>query len=305
MAVDTSGHILAINARMASMFGYTQQELIGTTYEVLIPKRFQQHHAQLSKWFTNGSRTRPMRIGREVFGVHKNGREFPLEVGLIYIKTSDGDLIVASVVDISEQKRFEEKNASLVHAKASLRAYDHLGLAAAAVQNDGRLLSENQRFEKIRSQFLVQSERLEFLNSTVNKRFIQALNILKGAVDESAKPQFTVPASDGQMPAIVRLMPVLLTEAGSQASALIVLTLKPVGAIYLPSVDVLTEAFGFTLAEAKVAAHCAAGFRVRQTAERLGLSKETVRSQLARIFAKAGVSSQIQLAVLLSTLFTF
>ena len=79
--------------------------------------------------------------------------------------------------------------------------------------------------------------------------------------------------------------------------------LKPVGAVELPSVDSLRDAFGLTLAEAKVAAHCAAGFRVRQTAERLGRSKETVRTQLARVFEKTGVSSQIQLAALLATQF--
>ena len=243
-----------------------------------------------------------MGMGRDLIGVHKDGHEFPVEIGLTHITTREGDLVVATVVDISERKRVEEESSFLVRAKAKIQVCEHLGFPAAVIQRDGRMLLQNQPFEKIRSQFLVTSERTEFLNQNANKRFIQALLSLKSVADEKIRPRFSI-ETDGQSSALVQLLPIVDVNSGSRALPLFVLILKPVGAVELPSVDSLRDAFGLTLAEAKVAAHCAAGFRVRQTAERLGRSKETVRTQLARVFEKTGVSSQIQLAALLATQF--
>jgi DNA-binding CsgD family transcriptional regulator len=244
-----------------------------------------------------------MGTGRDQIGVHKDGHEFPVEIGLNHITTREGDFVVATVVDISERKRAEEESGLLVRAKAKIDVCEHLGFPAAVIQRDRRMLLRNQRFEKISSQFLATAERTEFLNPAANNWFIQMLVSFKSVADENIRLCFSIPETGGQSSAFIQLLPIVDVNSRPRALPLFVLILKPVGAVELRSVDALRDAFGLTLAEAKVAAHCAAGFRVRQTAERLGRSKETVRTQLARVFEKTGVSSQIQLTALLATLF--
>jgi DNA-binding CsgD family transcriptional regulator/PAS domain-containing protein len=68
------------------------------------------------------------------------------------------------------------------------------------------------------------------------------------------------------------------------------------------SADRLIAAFDLTVAEARVAAAVGAGESPRAVAERLGVSFNTVRAQLARVFEKVGVSRQVELARLLSRL---
>jgi DNA-binding CsgD family transcriptional regulator len=60
--------------------------------------------------------------------------------------------------------------------------------------------------------------------------------------------------------------------------------------------------FGFSTAEAKVAAFLGQGLSISDTARRLALSQSTVRNQLKAVFAKAGVRRQVELSVLLSRL---
>jgi DNA-binding CsgD family transcriptional regulator/PAS domain-containing protein len=69
-----------------------------------------------------------------------------------------------------------------------------------------------------------------------------------------------------------------------------------------PAPAVVRDLLGLTLGEARVAALVATGRRPAQTAEQLGITEETARTVLKRVFAKVGVSSQSQLAALLAKL---
>jgi DNA-binding CsgD family transcriptional regulator len=96
---------------------------------------------------------------------------------------------------------------------------------------------------------------------------------------------------------MVRILPIL----GSTLGILIVTVIGERKA-EKPSVDLLKAIFSLTPAEARVATLFGSGFRVSQVAERLGVSKETVRSHIKHVFAKIGVSRQSHLARLLATL---
>lgn len=301
LVVDSAGAVVACNARLATMFGYRQDELIGLSCDVLVPKQWRRRHAQLCKKFSIGEppRARLMGMGRDFFGARKNGSKFPVEVGLSGITAREGGLVVATVVDISERKRVEKEGGVFARAQATMQAFEQLGVPAAVIQYDRRVLMQNPLFAQIGSQFLVTADKMEFSNKTADRCLMANLN---GNIDQNIRSVFSIPASNGRAPAIVRLLPIFDASNGALRARLFIVILKPFGVTELRSVDLLREVFGLTPAEARVAACCGAGLRVRQVAERLGRSNQTIRNQLKCVFAKIGVSSQSQLAALITTL---
>jgi PAS domain S-box-containing protein len=109
LLISETGQIVLVNTHIEELFGYTREELVGHSVEILVPERFARHYPEhLAKFFA-APRARPMGAGRELSGRRKDGSEFPMEIGLNPIETSEGVLILAAVVDISARKRAEEE----------------------------------------------------------------------------------------------------------------------------------------------------------------------------------------------------
>src|SRR6059036_1092693 len=105
--VDSAGVISFANAPAATVFGYPLSELIGCHVETLIPERFRDRHAGYRRAFLSEPSSRAMGAGRDLFGRRKDGSEFPVEVGLNPIHTTEGFFVLASVIDITERKHAE------------------------------------------------------------------------------------------------------------------------------------------------------------------------------------------------------
>jgi len=105
--VDSAGVISFANAPAATVFGYSHSELIGCNIETLIPERFRDRHPNYRKGFHSEPSSRAMGAGRDLFGRRKDGSEFPVEVGLNPIHTSEGFFVLASVIDITTRKQAE------------------------------------------------------------------------------------------------------------------------------------------------------------------------------------------------------
>ena len=108
LMVDGNGTILLVNRQIEQLFGYERAELIGRSVEILVPQRMRSQHAGDRAEFFAHSESRAMGKGRDLYGVRKDGQEFPLEIGLSPIRTPDGMRVLASVVDISERNRIQE-----------------------------------------------------------------------------------------------------------------------------------------------------------------------------------------------------
>jgi PAS domain S-box-containing protein len=123
--VKRTGEIVLINTQTERLFGYTRDELLGQTIEVLVPKRFRQHVRHRDGYFDE-PRVREMGAGLDLYGMRKNGEEFPVEISLSPLETEDGLLVSSSIRDVTERKRVEralqEKNVELENAS---RAKDH------------------------------------------------------------------------------------------------------------------------------------------------------------------------------------
>jgi PAS domain S-box-containing protein len=107
--IDREGRIVLTNAQIEALFGYAPGELMGQRIEVLVPHRFRQRHAQQVGSFFADPQTRALGAGRELFGLRKDGSEFPVEIGIRPMETDEGLFVLAAVVDISERKRAERE----------------------------------------------------------------------------------------------------------------------------------------------------------------------------------------------------
>jgi PAS domain S-box-containing protein len=105
--VDSAGVITFANASATTVFGYSLSELIGRSIETLIPERFRDRHVGDRNGFLSEPSSRAMGAGRDLFGRRKDGSEFPVEVGLNPIRTTEGLFVLASVIDITARKQAE------------------------------------------------------------------------------------------------------------------------------------------------------------------------------------------------------
>ena len=108
LAVDAAGTILAANREAERLFGWRQEELIGRPVETLVPPRGRAAHPGHREAFQRDANARPMGVGRELYGLRKDGAEFPVEIGLNPVHHEGRLVVLASVVDISARREQEE-----------------------------------------------------------------------------------------------------------------------------------------------------------------------------------------------------
>lgn len=105
--LNPSGRIVLTNKEAERLFGYASAELLNRPVEILVPPRFGTGHAELRTGFFTAPNARRMGAGRDLYGLHKDGSEFPVEIGLHPVETDEGLFVLGAIVDISERKRLE------------------------------------------------------------------------------------------------------------------------------------------------------------------------------------------------------
>lgn len=108
IAVKSDGGIVLANTHAEKLFGAAREELLGCKVETLLPDRYRSGHPALREAFMATPRPRAMGSGRDLFGLRKDGTEFPIEIGLAPIDTPEGPLIVASIIDLTLRKEAEK-----------------------------------------------------------------------------------------------------------------------------------------------------------------------------------------------------
>ena len=106
--VNEQGRIVLVNVQTEQLFGYSREELIGQSVDLLVPMRFHNEHPAYRKDFSLAPEARPMGAGRDLFARRKDGSEVLVEIGLNPIHTEEGLLVLTAIVDIAERRRAEE-----------------------------------------------------------------------------------------------------------------------------------------------------------------------------------------------------
>ena len=119
--VDKAGTIVLVNSQTERLFGYPREELLGKHVETLVPRRFHANHPGHRTHYFHEPRVREMGAGLDLYGLRKNGEEFPVEISLSPLKTGTNDVLVSSSIrDVTDRKRVErtlqEKNIELANA---------------------------------------------------------------------------------------------------------------------------------------------------------------------------------------------
>lgn len=105
--IDRTGYIVLVNAETEKIFGYTRQELLGQTMEILVPQESRERHPHLRNEFFASPQARRMGAGRDLYALRKDGSRFPVEIGLNPVETESGMFVLSAIVDITERKRLE------------------------------------------------------------------------------------------------------------------------------------------------------------------------------------------------------
>jgi len=105
VVVDQRGVIVHVNTMAANLFGYSHEELLGQTVEVLIPPGLRDQHIQDREAYSVEPVVRPMGTDLDLQARRKDGSEFPVEINLSPMDTEAGPLVISTIRDITKRNQ--------------------------------------------------------------------------------------------------------------------------------------------------------------------------------------------------------
>ena len=149
LMVNAKGAIVLVNSQAEKLFGYGREELLGQAIEMLIPQRLRTHHAQYRGGYSTHPDTRAMGVGRDLYGLKKDGSEVPIEIGLNPLQLDEGHFVLASVIDISERLHAEKLQRAAQVDVLRQSILDSLPFSIIATSTEGGILAVNPAAERL------------------------------------------------------------------------------------------------------------------------------------------------------------
>jgi len=148
LMINRQGKMVLANEEAERLFRRTREELLGQPVEILVPERFRWHHPQLRTSFFQHPEPRRMGAGRDLYGLRKDGTEFPVEIGLNPVRTGDEEYVLSVIADLTERRRAEQ-HAKMQSAKLQEQAHI-IDLAHILVRDtEGKIVFWSQGAEKL------------------------------------------------------------------------------------------------------------------------------------------------------------
>lgn len=107
--IDGAGAIAQVNSQAEKLFGYRREELVGRPLEMLMPERYRSSHVAETRAYTADPHPRPMGRGLDLFGLRKDGNEFPIDVSISPLPPESGVLFASTIRDMTSHWRIEEE----------------------------------------------------------------------------------------------------------------------------------------------------------------------------------------------------
>jgi PAS domain S-box-containing protein len=163
--IDDRGKMAVVNGQAESMFGYTRDEMLGQTIEMLLPERLREQHVRNRATFGEDPRLRPMGAGLDLVARRKDGSEFPVEISLSPVRSAGRKFVSSVIRDVTRRKRMEDE---IIAAR-----------------------QEAERANKANSAFLAAA-------SHDLRQPVQALSLLNGALRRTVKDEKALQMIDSQ-----------------------------------------------------------------------------------------------------------
>jgi diguanylate cyclase (GGDEF)-like protein/PAS domain S-box-containing protein len=117
LVTDADGVIVLVNREAERLFGWEPGTLVGRSVDGLLPESLRPEHAAQRGRYAVEPTARPMGLHRDLRARHRDGTEFPVEVGLSPVRTSGSLHVVCTIMDLTERSRIREdlsKHAALL-----------------------------------------------------------------------------------------------------------------------------------------------------------------------------------------------
>jgi PAS domain S-box-containing protein len=187
LVIDALGKIMLANNFLLQQFGYEKPEdIIGKNVETLIPQRYHHKHTQHLAHYGKKPERRPMGIGKDLFGVKKDGTEIPVEISLSHYEDDDGNFAIAFISDITKRKEIEN---AVIQQKEQLV---DINLKIEELNNDLEQKVE-LRTEQLQETLMQLQNSKEELTKALSKE--KELSDLKSRFVSMASHEFRTPLS--------------------------------------------------------------------------------------------------------------
>ncbi|UVJ37924.1 PAS domain S-box protein [Arthrobacter sp. CJ23] len=147
LLIDEHGDVAFVNSHTERLFGYSRSQLLGRHYEMLLPERFKGRGGATREQLAKDPGMRRAGTDLKLFGRHRDGTEFPMEVSFAPLGVGPSMKIVASVREVSDRRRVDaELRDALSLLSATLESTADGILVVGA---DGTIAGSNERFAEL------------------------------------------------------------------------------------------------------------------------------------------------------------
>ena len=143
LLVTKQGGIQFANDSALRLFGYAQNELIGSNIDILVPLKARSGHGSQLAAYMRDPMPRPMARAQTLFAARKDSSEFPVEISLSPLEIDNQIFVIAGVLDISERKRVERE------MQLAAMVYRAIGEAIMVADADNRIVAVNPSYTRL------------------------------------------------------------------------------------------------------------------------------------------------------------
>lgn len=130
ISINSEETVMQFNPAAEKMFGYSRNQAVGAAVsDLIIPEKSKAHHKQGVRSFLESGGLRKLSNPREIDALRADGTEFPVEISIMPVRTSAGDICTAIIRDLTE-RREAERNLRQV------QNMDSLGNLAGGIAHD-------------------------------------------------------------------------------------------------------------------------------------------------------------------------
>ena len=163
VVINSSGAIERINHATITVFGYTEEELIGKNVSMLMPSPNRENHDGYLQSYLESGHKKVLDRRVEVIACRKNGTEFDIDLSVTEVRLDKRILFTAVIRDITERKRAEH----IIHYQANYDALTDLPNRSMFMENLEKSIRQSNKDESEMALLFVDLDRFKWINDNL------------------------------------------------------------------------------------------------------------------------------------------